>query len=103
MKVIKYCLFVAATGFALVVLIARTRDLSTRDPTGSTLLAQPTERVCQLTGDTDWLTHAPTASQTGKRFGFLGTDLGYPVEHDNSMVLFFWRQPLQPSSGRIST
>lgn len=91
MSVIRHYLFVAATGFALVVLGA-----CTRDPSGAMLLAQPTERVCQLTADTDWLTGAATTSQSATRFGFLGTDLGYPVEHDNSMVLFFGDSRFSP-------
>jgi hypothetical protein len=47
------------------------------------------EKVCQLTGDTDWETGQPTAARTFSRFGLDGTDLGYPVEHAGKLILFF--------------
>ena len=81
---IEQCLIVAATGCTLVVLGA-----CTPDPSGRALSADTSERVCQLTGDTDWLTGAATTSQSATRYGFLGTDLGYPVEHGGRLALFF--------------
>jgi hypothetical protein len=39
------------------------------------------EKVCQLTGDTDWETGQPTAARTFHNFGLRGVDLGFPVEH----------------------
>ena len=84
MNRIEQCLIVAAAGCALVVL-----DACTPDPSGKTLLADTSERVCQLTGNTDWLTGAATTSQSETQFGFLGTDLGYPVEHGDRLALFF--------------
>ena len=69
---------------AVVGLVACTPDVS-----GTTLSANTRERVCQLTGDTDWVTHMPTTSQTVSRFGFRGTDLGYPVEHAGRLALLF--------------
>jgi hypothetical protein len=59
------------------------------DPSGKELSFGATEKVCQLTGDKDWATHADTTARTGTRFSFFGTDLGYPVEHNDRMVLFF--------------
>ena len=71
MNRIEQFLNVAATSCAVVVLGA-----CTPDPSGKTLSADTSERVCQLTGDTDWLTGAATTSQSATRHGFLGTDLG---------------------------
>ncbi len=46
------------------------------------------EKVCQLTGRNDWATGIPTTTQT-QQYGLVGTDLGYPVEHDGRLALFF--------------
>src|SRR5690349_7045698 len=64
------------------------------DPSGMTLSFETGEKVCQLTGDTDWGTGSATSAQTKSKFGFAGTDLGYPVEHHsaehrNGLALFF--------------
>jgi hypothetical protein len=48
-----------------------------------------TEKVCQLTGDTDWETGRPTAGRTFSNFGLDATDLGYPVEHAGKLILLF--------------
>jgi hypothetical protein len=47
------------------------------------------EKICQLTGDTDWETGRPTAAGTLRNFGLDGTDLGYPVEHADKLILLF--------------
>lgn len=47
------------------------------------------EKICQLTGDTDWETGQPTAAGTFRNFGLDGTDLGYPVEHAGKLILLF--------------
>jgi len=47
------------------------------------------EKVCQLTGDVDWTTGAPTAARTLANFGLDAVDLGYPVEHFGKLVLLF--------------
>ena len=39
------------------------------------------EKICQLTGDTDWETGQPTAARTLHNFGLRGVDLGFPVEY----------------------
>ncbi|HYX68138.1 MAG TPA: DUF4185 domain-containing protein [Terriglobales bacterium] len=54
------------------------------------------EKVCQLTGETDWQTGQPTAARTFSNFGLDAVDLGYPVEHDGKLILFFgdtWPPP----------
>jgi hypothetical protein len=55
-----------------------------------------TKKVCQLTGDSDRSTGALTLSQTGKRFGLLGTDLGSSFEHKGRLYFLFgdtWGRP----------
>ncbi|HEX6738070.1 MAG TPA: DUF4185 domain-containing protein, partial [Vicinamibacteria bacterium] len=47
------------------------------------------EKVCMLTGDTDWETGVPTTTRTQSRFGMGATDLGYPVEHQGRLALLF--------------
>ena len=78
------CLRIAVACCSLVALGA-----CTSDPSGKSVSAQTSERICQLTGDTDWLTGSATTSQSATRHGFLGTDLGYPVEHGDQLALFF--------------
>jgi len=48
-----------------------------------------TKRVCQLTGDFDRAAAMPTLSQTGKRFGVQGTDLGSSFEHKKTLYFLF--------------
>jgi Domain of unknown function (DUF4185) len=47
------------------------------------------EKICQLTGDTDWQTGQPTAARTFSNFGLRAVDLGYPVEHAGKLILLF--------------
>src|ERR1700738_4740599 len=54
------------------------------------------EKICQLTGDTDWETGRPTAAVTLRNFGLDAADLGYPVEHAGKLILLFgdsWPPP----------
>jgi len=54
------------------------------------------DKICQLTGEVDWETGAPTAARTFSNFGLDAVDLGYPVEHDGKLVLLFgdtWPPP----------
>jgi hypothetical protein len=48
-----------------------------------------TKRVCQLTGDFDRAAGKPTLSQTDKRFGVWGTDLGSSFEHKGKLFFLF--------------
>jgi hypothetical protein len=55
-----------------------------------------TDKICQLTGDTDWETGRPTPARTFANFGLDAADLGYPVEHDGKLILLFgdsWPPP----------
>jgi Domain of unknown function (DUF4185) len=46
-------------------------------------------KVCQLIGDTDWLTHLPTAAKTATNFGLDAVDLGFPVDSGPPGRLYF--------------
>lgn len=55
-----------------------------------------TEKVSQLTGDFDRTVGIPTLSQTGQRFGVVGTDLGSSFEHQGKLYFLFgdsWGRP----------
>jgi hypothetical protein len=47
------------------------------------------EKICQLTGDTDWETNKPSLDRTRTNFGLEAVDLGYPVEHGDKLILLF--------------
>lgn len=47
------------------------------------------QKVCQLTGDTDFQYRAPTTNRSESRFSVGGTDLGYPFEHDGRLYFLF--------------
>ncbi len=47
------------------------------------------QKVCQLTGATDFQFEAPTKNQSFKNYSVGGTDLGYPFEHDGRLYLLF--------------
>src|SRR5580704_10312436 len=60
-----------------------------------------TEKICQLSGDTDWETGRPTPGRTLSNFGLDAADLGYPVEHAGKLFLLFgdsWPPPHPPGS-----
>jgi hypothetical protein len=55
-----------------------------------------TKKVSQLTGDFDRAASTPTLSGTGRRFGFLATDLGSSFEHKGKLYFLFgdsWGRP----------
>jgi len=58
-------------------------------PNAITYVAGSTQKICQLTGETDLQLGQPTASQTGTRFGLFGADLGYSFEHDGKLFFLF--------------
>ncbi len=57
------------------------------------------EKICQLTGDVDWETGAPTAARTFANFGLDAVDLGYPVEHAGKLILLFGNSWPPPHGG----
>ena len=83
-----------ATPLVLVGLIAASAA-ETGVPNPVTLI-DTTEKICQLTGDTDWETGGPTPGMTFANFGLDAADLGYPVEHGGKLILLFgdsWPPP----------
>ena len=59
------------------------------------------QKICQLTGDVDWETGAPTAARTLTNFGLDAVDLGYPVEHNGKLMFLFGdSRPSTHSGGR---
>jgi hypothetical protein len=52
-------------------------------------LVGPSTKVCQLIGETDWLTHLPTAAKTATNFGLDAVDLGFPVDSGAPGRLYF--------------
>lgn len=65
-------------------------------PDTRTFTAGTSERVCQLTGETEWTTGLPTTFKPENR-GMDGTDLGYPVEHNGRLALLFGDTRKRPS------
>jgi len=57
-----------------------------------------TKRVSQLTGDVDRASKTPTLSQTTKRFGIVGTDLGSSFEHKGNLYFLFGDTLGQPGA-----
>jgi hypothetical protein len=47
------------------------------------------QKVCQLTGDSDFQNRHETKNRTESRFRVAGTDLGYPFEHDGRLHFLF--------------
>lgn len=60
------------------------------------------QKVCQLTGDTDFQNRAPTSNRSSSRFHVGGTDLGYPFEHDGRLYFLFGDTGGSVSDGRDS-
>jgi len=53
------------------------------------VVAGTTQKICQLTGDTDFQTDEPTPNATSTRFRAFGTDLGSSFEHDGKLWFLF--------------
>src|SRR5579871_3075264 len=81
----------------MAALIVGTSTLAAAsDPDDLTYVEGSTTKVCQLTGDFDRSLGVPTLSQTGKRFGVDGTDLGSSFEHRGRLYFLFgdtWGRP----------
>lgn len=54
-----------------------------------TYVTGSTQKVCQLTGETDRQLNQPTASQTTSRYGLVSTDLGYSFESSGKLFFLF--------------
>ena len=81
--------------FAL--LLGGTLGISRADePVELVAIPNSTQKVCQLTGDFDRQKNIATRSETGKRFGVVGTDLGSSFEHKGQLYFLFgdtWGRP----------
>ena len=56
---------------------------------GLVVVPGSTKKVSQLTGDVDRALKKPTLSQTTRRFGIVGTDLGSSFEHKGNLYFLF--------------
>lgn len=56
---------------------------------GIAYVAGSTQKICQVTGETDREFNTSTASQTETRYGMIGADLGYSFEHDGRLFFLF--------------
>src|SRR6187397_882441 len=65
--------------------------LTFAQPFVSRLIVVPgsTKKVSQLIGDLDRALKKPTLSQTTRRFGIVGTDLGSSFEHKGNLYFLF--------------
>jgi hypothetical protein len=89
----------AAMGFIWLVVVicgcshgAQSQDLA--------LSFGPSEKVCQLTGEKDWASGDPTTTTFNTtQSGLMGTDLGYPVEHNQRLALLFGDTRSNPPRG----
>jgi Domain of unknown function (DUF4185) len=62
----------------------------TNDADAATLsVVGSSTKVCQLVGETDWLTHLSTAAKTHSNFGLDAVDLGFPVDSGAPGRLYF--------------
>ena len=72
-----------------------------------TYVAGSTQKICQVTGETDHEFNTPTASQTETRYGLVGADLGYSFEHNGRLFFLFGDasnlvpQPAREPSARV--
>jgi uncharacterized protein DUF4185 len=77
-------------GFLLVIAAVLCQSSAVAaEPSELIYVPNSTKRVCQLTGDYDRAAKVPTLSQTGKRFGVEGTDLGSSFEHKGKLYFLF--------------
>lgn len=69
---------------------------------GGPVRVQPlaTQKICQLIGEVDRQTGAPTINATESRFGFWGSDLGISVEHAGRLYFLFGDTHARPGLGR---
>jgi hypothetical protein len=77
------------TPIAAVVVCCLESQSRAAEPGDLVYVPNSTKRVCQLTGDFDRASKIPTLSQTGKRFGIEGTDLGSSFEHKGKLYFLF--------------
>ena len=80
----------------LVVILG---NLSTNAGAASLTLVGSSAKICQLTGDTDWLTSQPTAAQTNTRYRLYAVDLGFPVDSGHGPLYFLFGDAWYATTG----
>src|SRR5678809_274698 len=69
------------------------RDSTPAGGDGIAYVPGSTQKVCQLIGETDRETGAPTVNRTETNWGLAGNDLGYSFEHDGKLFFLFGDSP----------
>jgi hypothetical protein len=74
-------------------------------PAGASALmvTSPSAKVCQLTGQTDWLNGQPTNAETQSKYGLFGIDLGFPVESSTGQLLLLFGDSVPPGHPPLDT
>jgi len=72
------------TALSIATALATAANAATLSLVGSSL------KVCQLIGETDWATGAPTAAKTASNFGLDAVDLGFPVDSGVGPLFFLF-------------
>jgi hypothetical protein len=82
---------ITSRSLALVaaVVVVQLAGLSGRADATTLTLVGSSQKICQLTGDTDWTTNQPTAAQTDTNAHLVGVDLGFPVDAGPGHPLYF--------------
>ena len=71
------------------VAVVELAGLSGRADATELTLVGSSQKICQLTGETDWTTGQPTAAQTETNDYLRGVDLGFPVDAGPGNPLYF--------------
>jgi hypothetical protein len=84
MNVVRTFAILAAVAIVSLTRIPAPADAATLSLVGTS------SKICQLTGDTDWVTNLPTAAQTQTRSGLVAVDLGFPVDSGEHALFFLF-------------
>jgi hypothetical protein len=76
--------------FAALALFAAFAFLPSGANAESLSLIGDSTKICQLTGQIDWVTNKPTAAKTLSNFGLIAVDLGYPVDSGAGGLYFLF-------------
>lgn len=81
------------TALSIVTSLAAAANAATLSLVGSSV------KVCQLIGETDWATGAPTAAKTASNFGLDAVDLGFPVDSAPGPLYFLFGDAIPSGHG----
>ena len=76
--------------FAIPAAIAAFLILPSRAEAETLSLVGNSTKVCQLTGQIDWVTNHPTNAQTQSSAGLVAVDLGFPVDSGKGPLYFLF-------------